>query len=74
LEWRFRGERGLGIMAREKKKRDKKWVWVVKPGDKIVASRTAVLPSKQLSRRDFRMLEEVVNTYSKMLGDVLSYA
>jgi len=61
-------------MAREKKKRDKKWVWVVKPGDKIVASRTAVLPSKQLSRRDFRMLEEVVNTYSKMLGDVLSYA
>jgi hypothetical protein len=61
-------------MVREKKKRDKKWVWVVKPGDKIVASRTAVLPSKQLSRRDFRMLEEVVNTYSKMLGDVLSYA
>jgi hypothetical protein len=51
LEWRFRGERGLGIMARGKKKRDKKWMWVAKPGDRIFVSRTAVLPSKQLSRR-----------------------
>ncbi|MDT7889804.1 MAG: hypothetical protein RQ885_12645 [Desulfurococcales archaeon] len=61
-------------MAGRRKKRDKKWMWVVKPGDKIVASRTAVIPSKQLSRRDFRALEEIVNIYSRMLGDVLSYA
>jgi DNA polymerase III sliding clamp (beta) subunit (PCNA family) len=74
LEWRFRGERGLGIMARGKKKRDKKWMWVAKPGDKIVVSRTAVIPSKKLSRRDFKVLEEVVNIYSRMLGDVLSHA
>jgi hypothetical protein len=38
-------------MARGKKKRDKKWMWVAKPGDRIVASRTAVITSKQLSRR-----------------------
>jgi hypothetical protein len=38
-------------MARGKKKRDKKWIWVAKPGDRIVASITAVIPSKQLSRR-----------------------
>jgi hypothetical protein len=38
-------------MARRRKKRDKKWMWVVKPGDKIVVSRTAVIPSKKLSRR-----------------------
>jgi putative transposase len=37
-------------------------------------SRTAVLSSKQLSRREFRTLEEIVNIYSKMLGDVLFYA
>jgi hypothetical protein len=36
-------------------------MWVVKPGDKIVVSRTAVIPSKKLSRRDFSVLEEVVN-------------
>jgi hypothetical protein len=36
-------------------------MWVVKPGDKIVVSRTAVIPSKKLSRRDFKVLEEVVN-------------
>jgi len=48
-------------MARRSKKRDKRWIWVVKPGDKIVVSRTAVLPSKQLSRREFRALEEIVN-------------
>jgi hypothetical protein len=34
LEWRFRGERGPGIMARGRKKRDKKWMWFVKPGDR----------------------------------------
>jgi hypothetical protein len=38
-------------MARGKKKRDKKWMWVAKPGDRIVTSRTAVITSKQLSRR-----------------------
>jgi hypothetical protein len=54
-------------MARKKKKRDKKWMWVAKPGDKIVVSRTAVLLSKQLSRRGFRALEEIMNIYSKML-------
>jgi hypothetical protein len=48
-------------MARGKRKRDKRWMWVVKPGDKIVVSRTAVIPSKKLSRRDFKVLEEVVN-------------
>jgi hypothetical protein len=44
-------KRGLGIMARRMKKSNKKWIWVAKPGDKIVVSRTAVIPSKQLSRR-----------------------
>jgi hypothetical protein len=48
-------------MARGKKKRDKKWMWVTKPGDRIVASRTAAIPSKQLSRKEFRALEEIVN-------------
>ncbi|MFZ8824034.1 MAG: hypothetical protein ACO2O0_07820 [Desulfurococcales archaeon] len=38
-------------------------MWVAKPGDKIVVSRTAVIPSKQLSRREFRVLEEVVNIW-----------
>jgi len=61
-------------MARRRKKRDKRWMWVAKPGDKIVVSRTAVIPSKQLSRREFRALEEIVNIYSKMLGDVLPHA
>jgi hypothetical protein len=74
LKWRFRGEQGLGIMARGKRKRDKRWMWVAKPGDKIVVSRTAVIPSKKLSRRDFKVLEEVVNIYSRMLGDVLPHA
>jgi hypothetical protein len=27
------------------------------------------MPSKKLSRRDFRVLEEVVNIYTRMLGD-----
>ncbi|MDT7888634.1 MAG: hypothetical protein RQ885_06625 [Desulfurococcales archaeon] len=48
-------------MARGKKKRDKKWMWVAKPGDRVFVSRTAVLPSKKLSRKEFRVLEEVVN-------------
>jgi mRNA-degrading endonuclease RelE of RelBE toxin-antitoxin system len=61
-------------MAKRMEKRDKKWIWVAKPGDKIVVSRTAVLPSKKLSRREFRALEEIVNIYSKMLGDVLPHA
>jgi hypothetical protein len=61
LEWRFRNKESLGIMARGKKKSDKKWMWVAKPGDKIVVSRTAVIPPKKLSRRDFRALEEIVN-------------
>jgi len=61
-------------MARGKKKSDKKWMWVVRPGDKIVVSRTAVLSSKQLSKREFRALEEIVNIYSRMLGDVLPHA
>jgi mRNA-degrading endonuclease RelE of RelBE toxin-antitoxin system len=74
LEWRFRTKRGLGIMARRMKKRDKKWMWVTKPGDRIFVSRTAVLPSKQLSKREFRALEEIVNIYGKMLGDVLPHA
>jgi putative transposase len=56
------------------KKSGKKWMWVAKPGDKIVVSRTAVIPSKKLSRRDFKVLEEILNIYSRMLGDVLSHA
>jgi hypothetical protein len=36
------------------KKSEKKWMWVAKPGDKIVVSRTAAIPSKKLSRREFR--------------------
>ena len=58
-------------MARRMKKRDEKWMWVAKPGDGIVASRTAAIPSKQISRRDFRALEEILNIYGRMLGDVL---
>ena len=50
-------------MARRRKKRDKRWMWVAKPGDKIVASRIAAIPSKKLSRREFRALEEVVNIW-----------
>jgi putative transposase len=61
-------------MARGKRKSDKRWMWVAKPGDKIVVSRTAVIPSKKLSRREFRALEEIVNIYSRMLGDVLPHA
>jgi hypothetical protein len=38
-------------MAGRRKKSGKKWMWVAKPGDKIVVSRTAVIPSKKLSRR-----------------------
>jgi hypothetical protein len=61
-------------MAGRMEKRDKKWMWVAKLGDRIFVSRTAVLPSKQLSKREFRALEEVVNIYSRMLGDVLLHA
>jgi len=61
-------------MARGKRKRGKKWMWVVKPGDRIFVSRTAAIPSKKLSRRDFKVLEEVVNIYSRMLGDILPHA
>jgi IS605 OrfB family transposase len=67
-------KRGPGIMARGKRKRDKRWMWVAKPGDKIVVSRTAVIPSKKLSKREFRALEEVVNIYSRMLENVLPHA
>jgi IS605 OrfB family transposase len=56
------------------KKRDKRWMWVAKPGDKIVVSRTAAIPSKQISRREFRALEEILNIYGRMLGDVLPHA
>jgi hypothetical protein len=63
---RFRDKESLGIMARMKK-RDKMWMWVVKPGDKIVVSRTAVIPSKQISRREFRALEEILNIYRRCL-------
>jgi hypothetical protein len=49
-------------------------MWAVKPGNRIFVSRTAFLPLKKLSRRDFRALEEIVNIYSRMLGDVLTHA
>jgi len=74
FEWRFRDKESLEIMARGKRKRDKRWMWVAKPGDKIVVSRTAVIPSKKLSKREFRALEEILNIYSRMLGDVLFHA
>ena len=61
FEWRFRDKESLGIMARGKRKRDRRWMWVTKPGDKIVTSRTAILTSKKLSRRGFSVLEEIVN-------------
>jgi hypothetical protein len=61
-------------MARGKRKRDKRLMWVAKPGDRIFVSRTAAIPSKKLSKRDFRALEEILNIYGRMLGDVLSYA
>jgi len=56
-------------MAGRKKKRDKKWIWVAKLGDMVLVSRTAVIPSKQLSKREFRALDEILNIYSKMLRD-----
>jgi len=74
LKWRFRDKESLEIMARGKRKRDKRWMWVVKPGDKIVVSRTAVIPSKKLSRRDFKVLEEILNIYSRVLENVLPHA
>jgi len=61
-------------MARRRKKSDERWMWVAKPGDRIFVSRTAVIPSKKLSRRDFRALEEILNIYGRMLGDVLPHA
>ncbi|MDT7888956.1 MAG: hypothetical protein RQ885_08280 [Desulfurococcales archaeon] len=39
------------MMARRKGKENKKWKWVVKPGDRNFVSRTSVLLSKPLSRR-----------------------
>jgi len=74
LKWRFRDKESLGIMARGKRKRDKRWMWVAKPGDKIVVSRTAIMPSKKLSRREFRALEEIVNIYTRMLENALPHA
>jgi hypothetical protein len=52
-------------MAGRRKKRYKKWMWAAKPGDRIFVSRTAVPPSKKLSKREFRALEEIVNIYTK---------
>jgi hypothetical protein len=60
--------------AKARRRGGEKWEWVIKPGDKIVVSRTSAIPSKKLSRRDFKVLEEVVNIYSRMLGDVLPHA
>jgi hypothetical protein len=56
-------KRGPWIMARRMKKSDKRLMWVAKPGDKIVANRTAVIPPKQSSRRELRVLEEVMNIW-----------
>jgi hypothetical protein len=61
-------------MARGKRKRDKRWMWVAKPEERIFVGRTAVIPSKQLSRREFRALEEIVNIYSEVLENVLPHA
>jgi mRNA-degrading endonuclease RelE of RelBE toxin-antitoxin system len=61
-------------MAREREKRDKRWMWVAKHGDRIFVSRTAIQTSKQLSRRGLSVLEEILNIYSEMFGDVLPYA
>ncbi|MDT7888152.1 MAG: hypothetical protein RQ885_04150 [Desulfurococcales archaeon] len=47
---------------------------VVEPGNRIFVGRAAVIPSKQLSRRRFRALEEIANIYTKMLGNVLTHA
>jgi len=60
--------------AKARRRGGEKWEWVIKPRDKIVVGRTAVIPSKKLSRRDFKVLEEVVNIYSRMLENVLSHA
>ena len=49
-------------------------MWIVKPGDRIFVSRTAVISSKQLSKRELRALEEIMNIYTKMHGDVLPHA
>ena len=60
--------------AKARRRGGEKWEWVIKPGDKVVVSRSAVIPSKKLSRREFRALEEILNIYGRMLGDVLPHA
>jgi hypothetical protein len=59
--------------AKARRRGGEKWEWVIKPGDRIFVSRTAAIPSKKLSRREFKVLEEVVNIYSKILGDMLTH-
>jgi hypothetical protein len=55
--------------ARAKAERRKKsnGEWIIKSGDRIFVSRTAVILSKQLSRKEFSVLEEIVNIYSRCL-------
>jgi hypothetical protein len=60
--------------AKARRRSGEKWEWVIKPGDKIVVSRTAVIPSKKLSRREFRALEEILNIYGRMLENVHPHA
>jgi hypothetical protein len=43
---RFRGEQGLGIIARGKRKRGKKWMWVVKPGDRSLLVEPLLYPQR----------------------------
>jgi len=61
-------------MARRRKKSDKKWELVVKPGDRIFVSRTAVIPSKKLSRRGVQGVRGDREYIPKMFGDVLPHA
>jgi hypothetical protein len=57
--------------AKARRRGGEKWEWVIKPGDKIVVSRTAVIPSKQLSRKGFKAPEDTVNIYTRMLGEMI---
>ncbi len=53
---------------------DEKWEWAVKPGERVVVRRTVILISKQLTRKEFRTVEEALNIYTRMLEITAPYA
>jgi hypothetical protein len=53
LEWRFRGKRGLGMMARGKKGYEE-YRWVVKPGDRMQPKEFPLLGETRLGNTQER--------------------